>query len=79
MSNPCRPNSEAAKTQIMKFIEIHHESLNLLEFLCFLCFLFGFLNLALASLATSSNLLRRQKIPQPSALLARGRLRNTES
>ena len=32
-----------------------------------------------ASLATSSNLLRRQKIPQPSALLARGRLRNTES
>ena len=44
MSNPCRPNSAAAKTQIMKFIEIHHESLNLLEFLCFLCFLFGFLN-----------------------------------
>ena len=32
-----------------------------------------------ASLATSVNLLRRQKMPQPSALLARGRLRNTES
>lgn len=35
--------------------------------------------LVLASLATSSNLRRRQKMPQPSALLARGRFRKTES